>query len=501
MFFTSLMSLDIYFNVFLIKFSLLIKVVFVQIKLVYKKFKIKLRQFHPFQILDPSPWPFLVAISIFSLVLGLVSFFHKYDCNLLLFGLFQLFLMLHFWFTDIIFESVLHTYEIRRGLRLGMVLFIISELMFFFSFFWAFFHSSLSPAIELGCSWPPVGLSNLVISPWSVPLLNTVILISSGVTVTFAHHFADLAYNELMLKLFNFYIYLRVFFFYHLAVNFKLIKLVFFIIFINFKIMVFNVLFYLFLTLALAFLFTFLQIFEYFESKIFISDGVYGSTFFLMTGFHGFHVLIGTFILLVCFFRFLVGHFDDGNFVGFESAIWYWHFVDVVWLFLYLFIYVWGGVSRTGLFLFNEFSSCDFPANYQLLFQDPASDVMEEIVGLHHYVMFYLILIFCFVFYLFLSISFFSIFYDYNKSVFSFFFLSFMVFFKFLLSRFQFIKYSFDYSNILYFYVSYDVFFDVYGLFFVPYFLLSLDSKEGRVFRKNIFYLVVVYNTYNDDLA
>jgi len=164
----------------------------------------------------------------------------------------------------------------------------------------AFFASSLSPSIEIGCVWPPHNLK--VFSAWGVPLLNTFILVLSGVSVTWAHH---------ALLLGN-----------YVQTNFSLI-----------------------ITIALAILFTNLQVCEYLEADFSISDGIYGSVFYMATGFHGFHVLIGTIFLIVCYFRHVKGHFSRTHHVGLESAIWYWHFVDVVWLFLFLVIYWWGNTS------------------------------------------------------------------------------------------------------------------------------------------------------------
>jgi len=169
-------------------------------------------------------------------------------------------------------------------------------LKFFFLslFFWAFFHRSLSPAIEIGTLWPPQNISPF--NPFQVPLLNTAILLSSGVTVTWAHHgLIENNYSQITQGLF--------------------------------------------FTVLLGIYFTILQAYEYVEASFTISDCVYGSTFFIATGFHGLHVLIGTTFLLVCLFRHLNNHFSGRHHFGFEAAAWYWHFVDVVWLFLYVTIY------------------------------------------------------------------------------------------------------------------------------------------------------------------
>lgn len=174
-------------------------------------------------------------------------------------------------------------------------MFIVSEIMFFFGFFWAYFHSSLSPAIQIGSIWPPFAINTL--NPFAVPLLNTFILLVSGITLTIAHHAVLNGYYKVAITAFI-------------------------------------------STLVYAVIFTIEQVFEYFSASFSINDSIYGSTFYMLTGFHGFHVIIGTIFIAVCFFRFLNSHFTSTHHVGLESAIWYWHFVDVVWLFLYIFIYV-----------------------------------------------------------------------------------------------------------------------------------------------------------------
>lgn len=190
-----------------------------------------------------------------------------------------------------------HTYAVQRGLNLGVGLFIASEVFFFLAIFWAFFHSSISPSVELGAQWPPMGIDG--VNPFELPLLNTVILLSSGVTVTYAHH--------------------------------SLIEG-------NRK----GALYGTIVTIILAILFTGLQGLEYTVSSFTISDSVYGSCFYFGTGFHGLHVIIGTAFLAVGLWRTLAYHFTDHHHLGLESGILYWHFVDVVWLFLYISVYYWG---------------------------------------------------------------------------------------------------------------------------------------------------------------
>jgi cytochrome c oxidase subunit 3 len=204
------------------------------------------------------------------------------------------------WFRDVIAEGTYkgnHTLAVQKGIAIGVALFITSEVFFFLAVFWAYFHSALSPDVEIGAEWPPMGIE--AINAFELPLLNTVILLSSGLTVTFAHH-SLIQGNRA------------------------------------------NTLYGLIYTILLAVIFTGLQGVEYAVSSFTISDGVFGSCFYFGTGFHGLHVIIGTIFLSVAFWRILAYHLTDNHHIGFESGIFYWHFVDVVWLFLYIFIYYWG---------------------------------------------------------------------------------------------------------------------------------------------------------------
>jgi len=260
-------------------------------------------QKHPFHLVDPSPWPLVASIGGFTLTSGLVMYMHSYagGSSVLSLGFFIILFVMYTWWRDIIREGTLegqHTHEVQLGLRMGMLLFIVSEIMFFFAFFWAFFHSSLSPTFDIGAVWPPEAMP--VLSAWEIPLFNTVLLLSSGASVTWAHH-AIVAGDrkEAILGLL--------------------------------------------LTITLAIFFTALQGFEYLNAPFTMSDSVYGSCFYMATGFHGFHVFIGTFFLFVCTVRLVWHHFTREHHFGFEAAAWYWHFVDVVWLFLFVTIYWWGG--------------------------------------------------------------------------------------------------------------------------------------------------------------
>nr|YP_010850288.1 cytochrome c oxidase subunit III [Tomicus minor]WGH11779.1 cytochrome c oxidase subunit 3 [Tomicus minor] len=256
---------------------------------------------HPFHLVDKSPWPLLGSLSTFTLLMGLIKWFHYSNWDLLLMGVISTKLIMFQWWRDVVRESTyqgLHTMKVTKNLRLGMILFITSEVFFFFAFFWAFFHSSLSPSIELGMNWPPKGIKPF--NPLEIPLLNTLILLTSGVTITWAHH--SLMENNYTQTLQS-----------------------------------------LTLTVFLGYYFTFLQGFEYMEASFSTSDSVYGTTFFMTTGLHGLHVIIGSTFLLICLARLYSNHFSSNHHFGVEAAAWYWHFVDVVWLFLYLSIYWWGG--------------------------------------------------------------------------------------------------------------------------------------------------------------
>jgi len=259
-------------------------------------------QRHPFHLVDPSPWPLIGSFGAFAMTFGGVMFMHNYlgGFNLFLIGFFTILFTMYAWWNDIVREGTFegqHTATVQLGLRQGVLLFIVSEIMFFFAFFWAFFDSSIKPSFVLGGVWPPEGLETL--NPWAIPLLNTIVLLSSGVTVTWAHHSIVSGAKKSAQR-------------------------------------------GLFFTITLAIFFTALQVFEYFGAPFTISSGIYGSTFFLATGFHGFHVFIGTCFLIVCLIRVGYNHFTCEHHFGFEAAAWYWHFVDVVWLFLFITVYWWG---------------------------------------------------------------------------------------------------------------------------------------------------------------
>nr|AML26523.1 cytochrome c oxidase subunit III [Staphylinidae sp. BMNH 1274674] len=255
---------------------------------------------HPYHLVDYSPWPLMGALSAMITMIGMIKWFHMFNNSLFLLGSILTLMIMYQWWRDISREGTyqgLHTFSVTMGLRWGMILFITSEIFFFISFFWGFFHSSLSPSIEIGMNWPPAGIKTF--NPIQIPLLNTLILLTSGLTVTWAHH-------SLMENNFN-----------QTSQG-------------------------LCLTVILGIYFSILQGYEYIEASFSISDAIYGSSFFMATGFHGIHVIIGTTFLLTCLIRHYMNHFSSIHHFGFEAAAWYWHFVDVVWLFLYISIYWWG---------------------------------------------------------------------------------------------------------------------------------------------------------------
>jgi len=258
---------------------------------------------HPYHLVDPSPWPLVGSLAGGALVLGIILQAHYGQWWMLALGVAGLLATMFFWWRDIIREARtpgIHTPVVRIGLRYGMTLFIASEVMFFVAFFWAYFHFALYPGHVSGAEtaiWPPKGV--LTFDPFGLPFLNTMILLLSGCTVTWAHH--SLLHGDRK-----------------------------------------GLITGLALTVGLGVLFTSFQAAEYMEAPFAFTGGIYPSVFFLATGFHGFHVIVGTCFLIVCFFRALRNHFTPQRHFGFEAAAWYWHFVDVVWLFLFICIYWWG---------------------------------------------------------------------------------------------------------------------------------------------------------------
>ena len=256
---------------------------------------------HPFHLVDQRPWPIIGSLGALLITSGIAVWFNIYNTKLFFIGFSVLLITAIQWWRDVTRERAfqgIHTNKVIKSIKWGIILFITSEVFFFLSFFWGFFHRSLSPTIEIGLVWPPLGINPF--NAIQIPLLNTIILLRSGFTVTWAHH-ALIENNQK-------------------AVRNRLM-----------------------VTVILGIYFSTLQAIEYIEAPFSIADSIYGSSFFIATGFHGIHVLIGTLFLLVCLIRNVIKQFSESHHFGFEAAAWYWHFVDVVWLFLYINLYWWGG--------------------------------------------------------------------------------------------------------------------------------------------------------------
>nr|AXS67638.1 cytochrome c oxidase subunit III [Cicadellidae gen. sp. 1 JCX-2018] len=257
---------------------------------------------HPFHLVDYSPWPLLTSLSTFTVMSGMIMWFSKKSLAISTLGTITMVMIMNQWWRDVTRESTMqgmHTNKVLKSMKMGMMLFIMSEILFFMSFFWAFFHSSLSPSIDVGMKWPPLGIKPF--NPMNIPMLNTMILLASGISITWAH-------NSILNK--------------NLTQTIQSMAI----------------------TIMLGIYFSIIQMIEYWEAPFTIADSVFGSTFFMSTGFHGIHVLVGTIFILISMIRISQLHMSKMHHFGFEAAAWYWHFVDVVWLFLYISIYWWGGV-------------------------------------------------------------------------------------------------------------------------------------------------------------
>jgi len=267
---------------------------------------------HDYHLVNPSPWPAVGAVSAFVLAIGAIVFFRTRmagDGNpwIMIIGFVGVLYTMYAWWTDVIRESQEgdHTRVVQISHRYGMMLFIASEVMFFVAWFWAYFdgffrHADPAQFARLaatGTAWPPTGVE--LFNPWHFPLFNTLTLLCSGTTVTWAHH--ALLQND------------------REGLRWGLV-----------------------LTILLGMMFTCVQAIEYSHAGFAYAGNIYGATFFMATGFHGFHVIVGTIFLIVCLIRVQMGQFTPTKHLGFEFAAWYWHFVDVVWLFLFASIYVWG---------------------------------------------------------------------------------------------------------------------------------------------------------------
>lgn len=258
---------------------------------------IKIIYYQPFHLVSPSPWPLIISFSLIITIIRTIIIILKNNVIILILRFLLTLIIIYQWWRDTNIERSyqgFHTLEVQKGLKLGIILFIVSELFFFLRVFWCYIHIFLSPAIEIGQLWPPKNIQ--IFNPYQIPLLNTIILLSSGVSITWCHH-------SLLIQ------------------NHK----------DRFKRLLF--------TVILGIIFTFIQYLEYKEASFTISDRVFGSIFFFGTGFHGLHVIIGTIFLIIHLNIIKFNYYYNRHCIGLEIAIWYWHFVDVIWLFLYLLIY------------------------------------------------------------------------------------------------------------------------------------------------------------------
>ena len=259
-------------------------------------------QLHPFHLVDNSPWPIFTSFTLFGLAMNSALTMHGYIGTSLwvVLNIITLFYVMFLWFRDIVSEGTYlgnHTVEVRNGINLGFILFIVSETLFFIGIFWAFGHSAIAPTVEIGAIWPPLGIE--AIGPTDLPLLNTLLLLSSGATLTYSHHYL-INGNR-----------------YHALLG-------------------------LFITIASAVIFMICQYIEYITSSFTIADGVFGSVFYMGTGFHGLHVLVGIIMLSISYWRIWNYHSTKTHHLGFHTSVLYYHFVDVVWLFLFILFYWWG---------------------------------------------------------------------------------------------------------------------------------------------------------------
>nr|APP87489.1 cytochrome c oxidase subunit III [Periphyllus acerihabitans] len=258
-----------------------------------------LKMNQPYFILNLSPWPILMALNMFNLMISNIMILNFKFNQFFIINLILTTMILISWWRDIIRESTFqgnHNFYIMNLIKFSMILFIVSEMFLFISFFWNFLHNSLAPSIELGLNWPPKNIK--FFNPLLIPLLNTIILLTSSFTVTLTHMF---------------------------LLNNNKTKTILF----------------MKLTIILSFYFLFLQMIEYKQAMFTFSDSIFGSSFYMATGFHGLHVMIGTMFLIINLLRMLKMHFSFIHHISFELAAWYWHFVDIIWLFLYMTFYWW----------------------------------------------------------------------------------------------------------------------------------------------------------------
>jgi cytochrome c oxidase subunit 3 len=267
---------------------------------------------HDYHILTPSVWPFLGSVFAFIMLSGAVLWISPRVENnqpwVFFAGFVGVLFVMYAWWSETVRENHAgdHTPVVLIGLRYGFILFIMSEIMFFAAWFWSFFKHAMYPMGELS----PIEDGHFaegiaLFDPWSLPLINTLILLCSGAAATWAHHALVHGNKRNELKQ------------------------------------------GLWIAIGLGAIFTVFQAYEYSHAAFGFSGNIYGANFFMATGFHGFHVIVGTIFLFICLMRVYKGHFTETNHLGFEAAAWYWHFVDVVWLFLFAAVYIWGSIGAT----------------------------------------------------------------------------------------------------------------------------------------------------------
>nr|CAD5105744.1 cytochrome c oxidase subunit 3 [Singhiella simplex] len=255
---------------------------------------------HFFHLVTHSPWPILVALNLLNLGTAIVGMIVYSDYALMMISIIVLIAISSQWWRDIIREALYEgtrSVKINQTMGLGMLFFIVSEVWFFISFFWSYFYYSLSPDFTIGMAWPAHGIQPM--SFMDIPLLNTLTLLTSGFFVTWSHHaLVNHDYKQASLALC--------------------------------------------LSILSGLYFVIIQAYEYMNSTFSFNDSVFGNSFYILTGFHGIHVMIGLIFISISWFRMVSIQFSPSSFHGYEYSIWYWHFVDLVWLFLYTFLYWWG---------------------------------------------------------------------------------------------------------------------------------------------------------------
>jgi len=255
---------------------------------------------HPFHIVTLSPWPLTIGAFTLGLAGGTASWLNGHRIDLIAWRTLGVTVATKIWWRDIVIEGTyqgFHTKQVVRNFYWGMGLLIFSEVLFFFSFFWAFLHSALAPTPEIACQWPPSGV--IPVNPITWPLFNSIILLTSGALANLAYLYLIMGYLKKATD----------------ALNGAILA---------------------------GIIFSVIQGYEYYHAPFTIADSVFGSAFYILTGFHGLHVLVGTIILQVQKKRLQYLHFSPKHHTGILTAIWYWHFVDLVWLILFALVYIWG---------------------------------------------------------------------------------------------------------------------------------------------------------------